>query len=446
MQVALTFVHPLTYHNMMMRSNKKFHFVVFVFALFFHQSITAQTIYNDTIPLGGNAYANGTAEIRDSGLVKWTDSSIITVYFRTDAPQTFAVSLRLQTVGNSEIQVSAGNTSFTKQINNTNFDVVNIGKLVVSKPGYVKIDLKGIRKTGTVFANVSDLILKHEKGDTSLVYVKGGSSFHFGRRGPSVHLRYPPPDELKNDVRWFYNEITVPVGNDQLGSYFMADGFGEGYFGMQVNSPTERHVLFSVWSPFETQNPKDIPDSMRIKLLKKGANVKANDFGNEGSGGQSYMNFLWKAGNTYAFLLGAQPDSLRHTTTYTAYFKNISENKWYLIAQFQRPQTVTYLTHLYSFLENFIPETGDETRMGFYKNQWMMDGKEEWHELTNAVFTADATAKSGYRKDYAGGADGDHFFLHNDGFFDDFVKTNQSFTRKASGDKPIIDFANLPQQ
>lgn len=432
---------------MMMHYQKKFRLLIFCFALFFYQSVIAQTTYTDTIPLGGNAYAKGNTEIRDEGLVQWKDTSTISVYFRTDEPQTFALSLRLQVPqGNSEIQLSSGNTSFTKTISNTNFAIVPFGKLSVTKPGYVKIDLKGIRKTGAVFANVSDLILQHEKQDTSLVYVKRGSSFHFGRRGPSVHLRYPPPDELKNDVHWFYNEIKVPAGNDKLGSYFMADGFGEGYFGMQVNSATERHVLFSVWSPFETENPKDIPDSLRIKLLKKGAKTKMNDFGNEGSGGQSYLNFLWKAGNKYAFLLGAQPDSLHHTTTYTAYFKDVNENKWYLIAQFQRPQTVTYLTHLYSFLENFIPETGDETRTGFYQNQWMMDGKGEWHELTNAIFTADATAKGGYRKDYAGGADGDHFFLHNDGFFDDFVKPNQFFTRKASGNQPVIDFAHLPRQ
>lgn len=429
----------------MMCCNKKLCLIALLISFFFYQSITAQTIYTDTIPLGGNAYANGKAEITDKGLVNWNDSSTVSVYFRTDVPQTFSISLRLQVEGNSEIQLSSGNTSFTKKISNANFTFVPFGKLSITKRGYVKIDLKGIRKTGDVFANISDLILQHQNVDTTLIYVKKGSSFHFGRRGPSVHLRYPPPDELKNDVHWFYNEITVPVGNDKLGSYFMADGFGEGYFGMQVNSASERHVLFSVWSPFETQNPKDIPDSLRIKLVKKGAKTKVNDFGNEGSGGQSYLNFLWKAGNTYAFLLGAQPDSLHRTTTYTAYFKDISENKWYLIASFQRPQTVTYLTHLYSFLENFIPETGDETRMGFYKNQWMMDGKGEWHELTHAVFTADATAKGGYRKDYAGGADGDHFFLHNDGFFDDFVKPNQTFTRKASGNKPVIDFANLPQ-
>jgi len=433
----------------MTNSKEKFLFpVLLLLTIFFCKPVTAQVIYTDTIPLGGNAWINGPAAITDSGLTKWSDvKNVASIYFRTEVPQTFNLSLRLQVPGGkSEISITLGNTHYNKQISNTDFDVVPVGKLVVTKAGYVKVDLKGISKTGAVFANVSDLILQHEKLDSNLVYVKKGSSFHFGRRGPSVHLRYPPPDALKADVHWFYNEITVPVGNDKTGSYFMANGFGEGYFGMQVNSDTERRVLFSVWSPFETENPKDIPDSMRIALLKKGTTVHAQDFGNEGSGGQSFMRFMWQPGKTYAFLLGAQPDSLHHATTYTAYFKDVSADKWYLIAAFRRPQTVTYLTHLYSFLENFIPETGNEERMSYYKNQWIMNGKGEWHELTNAVYTADATAKGGYRKDYAGGADGDHFFLRNDGFFDDFVKPDQTFTRKASGKAPVIDFAHLPQQ
>jgi len=405
------------------------------------------TIYTDTIPLGGNAYTKAPAEITDEGLINWKDASAITsIYFRTDVPQSFDISLRLQTPnGKSEISVSSGNTILKKQVEQTIFSVVYIGKLTVTKPGYVKVDLKGITKTGNVFANVSDLIIQYAKQDTSLVFVKNGSSFHFGRRGPSVHLRYDIPDNLKNNVSWFYNEIEVPAGEDKLGSYFMADGFGEGYFGMQVNSETERRILFSVWSPFETDDPKSIPDSMKIALIAKGTNVNTNNFGGEGSGGQSFMRFNWKAGNTYGFLLHAEPDSMHHTTTYTAYFKDVANNKWYLIASFKRPQTTTYLTHLYSFLENFIPETGNQTRMGFYKNQWIANSKGEWHELTDVTFTVDATAKGGYRKDYAGGVDGDKFFLKNDGFFNDFVKPYQSFKRSASNKKPGVDFAGLPQ-
>ncbi len=404
------------------------------------------TIYIDTIPLGGNAYATPPAEITDEGLINWSNASTNTsIYFSIDVPQTFDISLRLQTPnGSSEISINSGNTTLKKRIEQATFGIVNLGKIHVTRSGYVKLELKGISKTGKVFANVSDLIIQYAKKDTGIAYVKSGSSFHFGRRGPSVHLRYEILGNLKTDVRWFYNELMIPSGEDKTGSYFMADGFGEGYFGMQVNIETERRILFSVWSPFETDDPKSIPDSLKISLLRKGDNVITNNFGNEGSGGQSYMRFNWKAGNTYSFLLQAEPDSLHHSTTYTAYFKDVAAGKWYLIASFKRPQTTTYLTHLYSFLENFIPERGDQTRMGFYKNQWIANSKNEWHELTEAAFTVDATAKAGYRKDYAGGTDDDKFFLKNDGFFNEFVKPYQSFKRNALNNKPDIDFAHLP--
>ncbi len=421
---------------------------ILVIIFLYYDSLSAQALFTDTIPLGGNAYTKSPAEVTDEGLRLWTDSStVVNIYFRTGVPQTFDISLRLQVPkGKSKIQIVSGNTSFTSEVSNAEFNIINIGKLAVSKSGYVRVSLKGIHKEGDVFANVSDLIISYKKQDTSLVYVKNRSSFHFGRRGPSVHLNFPLPEDIKNDIHWFYNEIEIPKGEDRIGSYFMADGFGEGYFGMQVNSDTERRVLFSVWSPYETENPKDIPDRLRIVLLKKGADVRTGEFGNEGSGGQSFLRFKWQAGNTYAFLLGAQPDTIHRTTIYTAYFKDVSAGKWYLVASFKRPQKATYLTHLYSFLENFSPETGDEERIGWYKNQWVMDGKRKWHELLNANFTYDATAKGGYRKDYAGGAEGSHFYLRNDGFFNDFVKPYQTFMRKSSGKMPMIDIASLPEK
>ena len=52
--------------------------------------------------------------------------------------------------------------------------------------------------------------------------------------------------------------MTIPKNNDVVGSYFMANGFAEGYFGIQVNSETERRILFSVWSPYKTDDPNSI--------------------------------------------------------------------------------------------------------------------------------------------------------------------------------------------
>jgi hypothetical protein len=264
--------------------------------------------------------------------------------------------------------------------------------------------------------------------------------FYWGRRGPSVHLKYNLPS---SDITDFYSEITVPEGNDVIGSYFMANGFAEGYFGIQVNSLTERRILFSVWSPYATDNPASIPQELKITLLKKSNNVHAGEFGNEGAGGQSYLVYPWKAGMTYKFLLRGQPQS-DNSTIYTAYFFAPEENKWMLIASFKRPVTNTYLKNLHSFLENFITETGDQTRMAIYSNQWVRDTDGVWTALTSAKFTADQTARKRFRLDYAGGIKENAFFLQNCGFFFPAITINSQFNINKPEKAPVIDFAELP--
>jgi hypothetical protein len=302
------------------------------------------------------------------------------------------------------------------------------------------ISLSNIQKSSNEFAQISEVLISGEATSGKVNYVK--DDFYWGRRGPSVHLNYEVPAEAGN-VRWFYNEMTIPEGNDVVGSYFMANGFSDGYFGIQVNSETERRILFSVWSPFKTDDPNAIPEDHKIKLLRKGQDVYSGEFGNEGSGGQSYRKYLWKAGTTYRFLIKGEP-SENNSTDYTAYFFAPEIGKWELIASFRRPQTQTYLKRLHAFLENFIPEMGCVTRQVRYTNQWVCNTEGKWTELLRAKFTADATARKESRLDYAGGNTGSFFFLKNCGFFSDKVPFDAWFSRSGSGKAPDINFSQLP--
>ncbi len=404
-----------------------------------------------TLPFGGNAWLskNASARLSNKGISNWSDATdVISVYFRTEMSGRAEVSLKLNVPeGKSKISISTEGSTLSKEINNEASAIVLIGSVNIKKAGYVKLEIRGLSKTGKVYAELSDLIINGPALEKGASYVKDneGNFFYWGHRGPSVHLNYKIPAAANDNTEWFYNEIMVPEGQDVLGTYYMANGFSGGYFGMQTNSPTERRILFSIWSPFSTDNPKEIPDSMKVIMLKKGPATRTGEFGNEGSGGQSYMIYPWKAGKTYAFLIRAEPDQLKKSTIYTAYFKDIEKSEWQLVASFERPQSANYLKGLHSFLECFSPQTGNQIRKANYQNQWAIDASGRWHEVTAANFSADNTARANYRKDYAGGAEQDSFFLRNCGFFDDFTAIGSGFERKPSGKAhPVIDFSKLP--
>lgn len=377
--------------------------------------------------------------VSKEGIKNWEDpESVIRTYFKTDSIGEFSVGLLAKTDGNSEIAVKVGEQVQNISVNNKEWDSIEAGTFLIKEPGYHYIEIQGLKKDSANFADIQEFLIGGPAVSGNVTYVK--EDFYWGRRGPSVHLTYQTPED--KDIRWFYNEVTVPENEDIIGSYFMANGFGEGYFGMQVNSESERRILFSVWSPYNTQDPKDIPEEYRIILLGKGKGVTTGEFGNEGSGGQSFKRYNWKAGNTYKFLLKGEP-SVNNSTDYTAYFYAPEEGEWKLIASFRRPKTSTYLKRPHSFLENFRTEAGCIPRMGYYSNQWICDTDGEWHELTKAKFTADATARKGSRLDYAGGAEGDKFFMKNCGFFSENTPIDSFHERQPMGKKPEIDLSGL---
>lgn len=408
-------------------------FVVLLFAGLFAQ---AEQL---AVGLSGNAYVTATqggARITGDGLANWNSpEAVVSVYFYLKQPS--KVDLSLLAMGHSKIKVSYGKKSFKVKLNSDDFTRVSVGTINVDKPGYVRIDLQGESKTGRSFGRVKELIVDNVKGESA--YVKDFSDY-WGRRGPSVHLGYSLP---KGDTEWFYNEVTVPEEGEIMHSYYMAAGFGQGYFGMQFNSPTERRVLFSVWSPFDTQDPKMIPDDQKIRLLRQGKDVHIGEFGNEGSGGQSYLKYPWKAGQTYKFLMQVHPDG-EGNTIYTAYFYATDDNEWRLIASFLRPQTDTWYTNAHSFLENFNPEQGYLSRKVMFGNQWARSKEGDWTRLTKARFTHDATASAGVRLDYQGGeTDDNRFYLKMGGFFNESVPMGTEFKCKPSGEAPEIDWEAL---
>lgn len=402
--------------------------------------------YVHQIPMGENSWISHNQKedrkiIKKEGVHNWDGKKPIQSYFRTNKSGLVKLGLNLKsTSGNTKLKVSLAGESHEIQVKNKDFQKVYLGEFELEDSGYQQVSIKVIEPESNEKITIKELLLAGSVTEGEVNFVE--DNFHFGRRGPSVHLRYPIPEESKKPT-YFYNEIVVPQGEDVIGSYYMANGFSHGYFGMQVNSENERRILFSVWSPYETQNPDEIPEDQKIIMLKKGDDVYTGEFGNEGSGGQSFKKFMWKTNTTYKFLLKGEPAGPNHTD-YSAYFYTPENNEWELIASFRRPKSSNYLGRLYSFLENFVPATGDISRKAHYKNQWLYDEEQGWIEFTETIFTADATANQKHRLDYAGGETTGGYYLKNCGFFNETTEVNTNFEREATGNAPQINFENLP--
>lgn len=423
--------------------------LIFTTVVFPFTQLFAQTV---SIPLSGNAYVTqpaGKVENGENGIFRWdNENATISCWFKAGHSGKINLSLRARIPeGTSKINLQVNDKKFDVVVKNRDWETIPVGTVEVKENQHVRVDFKGISKTGRFFGEISDLIIEGEAAREPLIFVREAENFYFGRRGPSVHLSYVVP-ATAGDIEYFYNEVKVPEGEDVIGSYFMVNGFAEGYCGIQVNSETERRILFSVWSPFVTDNPNEIPDSAKVLLLAKGENVVINEFGGEGSGGQSFLRYSWKAGITYRFITRVHPDENRKgATVYTSWFFDPEKNNWRIIASFSRPQKVTWYKRPHSFLENFIPSQGHLTRKVEFGNQWVINNQGKWTELTQAKFTYDATAQAKRRADYDGGVSQNQqvFYLKNCGFFDKNIEYGTIFQRELTpGTHPEVDLKALP--
>ena len=397
-----------------------------------------------TVPIGPNSWVlNGVVQnnniVSAEGILSWSSlDDVIFTYVATGAGE-LNVGLKMKTAGGeSKIKITVGSASKEISVSSTTYKTEAVGTFTVPA-GYNLIKIQGLEKAGSNIGDISDILFGGAAVASGVTFVPK-DNFYFGRRGPSVHMGYTLP--AGKSVQWSYSEVTVPVGEDKLGSFFMVNGHSQGYFGMQVNSETERRVLFSIWSAFSTDDPSQIPEDYKVTNLGNGTGVTVQDFGNEGSGIQSFIDVDWKAGVTYKFLLKGEP-SISGSTDYAGYFFDPEVGDWKLIASLRRPKTDTYLTGIYSFLENFQPSAGYLSRKVNFSNQWVYTTDNVWNEMTKGNFTADATAINGDRADYEGGVEGSTFFLRNCGFFNANVQPNTPFTRAPSGTAPSIDFSAL---
>ncbi len=310
---------------------------------------------------------------------------------------------------------------------------LSFGQFAVRDTGYQPIALTTTNGAASAALDVRAL----------LVGGVAAAGAHFNvdarRNAASVHLRYPTDSALT--ITGFYDEVTAI--DDPVATYYMATGFARGYFGMQVNSVTERRIIFSVWDAASGTTAKDrstVDSTNYTKLIAKGEGVVADVFGNEGTGGHSHLVYPWKTGSTQKFFVTAQIDG--DATIYTGYWFHPEKRAWQLIASFRAAKDGLGLRRLYSFSENFGGNNGHLRRKARYGAQWIRLADGSWRELTTATFSHDPTGKDA-RLDRFMGVEQGAFFLSHGGFVPGFTTMGTPFTRPSGGGPPRIQ---LPGQ
>jgi hypothetical protein len=201
----------------------------------------------------------------------------------------------------------------------------------------------------------------------------------------SVHLGYPGPEATA-----FYNEMTILQSAE--GTYFMAAGFSKGYFGMQELGNGKKVILFSVWDPGKQNDKSTVDQDNRVKLLYHDDDVRIGRFGGEGTGGQSFLDYDWKIGQTYRFLVTAKVEDARRTA-FSGYFYHPEQKKWKHLVTFSTITAGKPLSGFYSFVEDFKRNkiSATQVRRASYGPAWIKSVKDDkWIFADRARFTGDS--------------------------------------------------------
>ena len=429
---------------------KKLSFTVSLLILFSGFS-KAQSNSTDTnifdVTLFSNGYVYPQSEnwrsnnISKNGLHDWNNPEVYTrTFFFPQQAGKIQVALKLKSPdGDSKLKVQLDSTGkiYEASINKSNdFITVPVGSFTIKDARYHYVQIKGISKTGSNFPDIESIVISGPAAKD----LKYNLSQYKG--APSTHLWYQYPKD--STIAWFYNEVTVPVGVNSPNAYYMTNGFSGGYSGIQLNSPTERRFIFSVWSNFNTNDPKEIPSDYAITLIKKGKDVFTGEFGNEGSGGHSHLVYTWEQGVTYKILIGAKPQG--DHTIYSCYYFAPENGKWNLMAIWDKTKTDgKNFSGLYSFVENFGSNGNDFFKVE-YGNQWVCTPSGTWIELSKCSLTTTASLSKHQRYDYGAGVEDNKFYMFTGGFKEmNNLAPHSVIERKPNGVHPDIDFSVLPK-
>jgi hypothetical protein len=216
-------------------------FVLFILSIFATASLEAAPLRVPAFTAYLEPEVEGAHVSSRSGITGWKDPALKVLWFgeiKSAGSLNCAVALRLPEGAVSKLRLTVAGQSREATVTGagTNLLTASFGSFEIKGPGYQRVALQSLNERGRPCGDLDALLLEGPAA--------AGAHFNLKarRNAASVHLAYPVPKGT--NVEAFYCEMTGL--EDPLWTYYMACGWHRGYFGMQVNSPTERRIIFSV--------------------------------------------------------------------------------------------------------------------------------------------------------------------------------------------------------
>lgn len=173
-----------------------------------------------------------------SGIRQWCDPALKVSWFgelKAAGALECRLLLRLEAGAQAKLRLSVAGQAREASVKGegTNALSVRFGPYQIPGPGYQRLLLESLSERGKSGCDLEALVLEGVPAQDAQFNLKPR------RNAASVHLAYPTPG-LTN-IEAFYCEVTAV--EDPLWTFYMACGWHRGYFGMQINSPTERRVI-----------------------------------------------------------------------------------------------------------------------------------------------------------------------------------------------------------
>lgn len=403
-----------------------------------YESVEMIPLENATeIPFQSNSYLTSPedkeGQMTPSGVLNWSaENYIYTHFIYAKSAGKLPIYLKYSVAKDATVRVSYQKTDFFVTLH-ADKNIAYVGTIDIEEEGYVELQFEGIAKKGSYFGAISSILVPNDLS-SNLIF---DPNYQRTLKVNGLSMGYNKPTTDKYE--WFYAEATMGENGDAPHTYFAVLQMPNAYTGIQVNNTTkERRFLFSVWSPYVTDNPAEIPPEYQVLALKVGEGITTNDFGYEGSGFQSYIRQPWVSGQLYAFLVRMKPES-DNNTLYTVFYRPLNESKWQLMATVRRPFTNETLSSLGAFLEPYGSYLFDfKNRQSQVGNVWVATADQKWYPIVKVTTT---DVNSPYRQDLQYKVIDNRFVMQQNGFIG--PKIMPGHLTVIAGEPPNIDLNEM---